>query len=194
MLPQNPSAPTWRSVQPRWSIVSAGQTNMCLEQASIMTKAQTVRSFHDSPAHPGSGARIRPDCRRLDQTAQYDLDGTLLQRWPWTGHKELDSGKHKTTTAVNVRVACTIYGKLPWISDPVDGSRHDNYCQQESGVLLTMYPKSWFGTNIHRDHMITPYRRPARGDLRDWQKEYDSQANKIRCVIEQVISHSRTAP
>jgi hypothetical protein len=38
---------------------------------------------------------------------------------------------------VNVQVACTIYGKLAWISDPVDGSRHDNYCQEDSGVLLT---------------------------------------------------------
>jgi hypothetical protein len=32
-----------------------------------------------------------------------------------------------------------------WISDPVDGSRHDNYCQEESGVLLTMDPKNWIG-------------------------------------------------
>jgi hypothetical protein len=39
---------------------------------------------------------------------------------------------------MNVQVACTIYGKLAWISDPVDGSRHDNYCQEESGALLTM--------------------------------------------------------
>jgi hypothetical protein len=42
---------------------------------------------------------------------------------------------------MNVQVACTIYGKLAWISDAVDGSRHDNYCQEESGVLLTMNPK-----------------------------------------------------
>ena len=41
---------------------------------------------------------------------------------------------------MNVQLACTIYGKLAWISDPVNGSRHDNYCQEESGVLLTMSP------------------------------------------------------
>ena len=52
--------------------------------------------------------------------------------------------KHKTT-GMNVQVACTIYGKLAWISDPVNGSRHDNYCRQESGVLLTMNPRNWIG-------------------------------------------------
>jgi hypothetical protein len=39
---------------------------------------------------------------------------------------------------MNVQVACTIYGKLAWISDPVDGSHHDNYCQEEAEVLETM--------------------------------------------------------
>ncbi len=36
--------------------------------------------------------------------------------------------------------------------------------------------------------MITPFRKPA-GGLLDWQKEYDSEVNKIRWMIEQVISH-----
>jgi hypothetical protein len=49
------------------------------------------------------------------------------------------------TTGMNVQVACTIYGKLAWISDPVNGSRHDHYCQEQSGVLLAMNPKSWIG-------------------------------------------------
>jgi N-acetyl-anhydromuramyl-L-alanine amidase AmpD len=39
--------------------------------------------------------------------------------------------------------------------------------------------------------MITPYRKPAGGELLDWQKEYNSQVNKIRWMIEQVISHYR---
>jgi hypothetical protein len=77
----------------------------------------------------------------LDPDTQYILDGTLLPCWSWAGHKELHSGKHKTT-GMNVQVACTIYGKLAWISDPVNGSRHDNYCQEESGVLATMNPKN----------------------------------------------------
>src|ERR1700746_3484387 len=44
---------------------------------------------------------------------------------------------------MNVQVACTIYGKLAWISDPVDGSRHDNYCQEESGRVHSRGSEIW---------------------------------------------------
>ena len=42
--------------------------------------------------------------------------------------------------------------------------------------------------------MITPFRKPAGGELLDWQKEYNSEVNKIRWMIEQVISHFKTGP
>ena len=130
-----------------------------------------------------------PTADDLGPDTQYILDGTLLPCWSWAGHKELYSGKHKTT-GMNVQVACTIYGKLAWISDPISGSRHDNYCQQESGVLLAVNPKNWIGDKGYvGNNMITPYRKPAGGELLDWQKEYNGQVNKIRWMIEQVISH-----
>ena len=37
--------------------------------------------------------------------------------------------------------------------------------------------------------MITPFRKPAGGELLDWQKEFNTEVNKIRWMIEQVISH-----
>ena len=37
--------------------------------------------------------------------------------------------------------------------------------------------------------MITPFRKPAGGELPDWQKEFNTEVNKIRWMIEQVISH-----
>jgi hypothetical protein len=106
-----------------------------------------------------------PTADDLDPDAQYILDGTLLP-------------------------CCTTYGKLAWISDPVNGSRHDNYCQEESGVLLTMNQKNWIGDKGYiGNNMITPYRKPAGGELLDWQKEFNSAVNKIRWMVEQVISH-----
>ena len=142
-----------------------------------------------TPLIPEAVREFIPAADDLDPDAQYILDGTLLPCWSWAGHKELYSGKHKAT-GMNVQVACTIYGKLAWISDPVDGSRHDNYCQEESGVLLTMNPKNWIGDKGYiGNNMITPYRKPAGGKLLDWQKEYNTQVNKIRWMIEQVISH-----
>jgi hypothetical protein len=142
-----------------------------------------------TPLIPEAVREFVPAADDLDPAAQYILDGTLLPCWSWSGHKELYSGKHKTT-GMNVQVACTIYGKLAWISDAVDGSRHDNYCREESGILLTMNPKNWIGDKGYiGNNMITPYRKPAGGELLDWQKEYNAEVNKIRWMIEQAISH-----
>jgi hypothetical protein len=64
------------------------------------------------------------------------------------------------------QVACTIYGKLAWISDPVNGSRHDNYCLGESGVLRTLDPQNWIGDKGYiGNKMIAPFRKPAGGEL-----------------------------
>jgi len=53
-----------------------------------------------------------------------------------------------------------------------------------------MDPKNWIGDKGYiGNNMITPYRKPAGGELLDWQKEYNSQVNKVRWMIEQVISH-----
>jgi hypothetical protein len=45
---------------------------------------------------------------------------------------------------MNVQVACTLAGELVWISDPIEGSRHDTYCLSESGVLADE-PGNWMG-------------------------------------------------
>jgi hypothetical protein len=69
---------------------------------------------------------------------------------------------------MNVQVTCTIYEKLAWVPDPLNGSRHDSYCQEESGVLLAMNPKNWIGDKGHigeqHDHALQKarWRRVAR--------------------------------
>jgi DDE superfamily endonuclease len=58
---------------------------------------------------------------------------------------------------MNVQVACTLGGGLAWISDAIDGSRHDTYCLDESGVLLTLNPGNWIGDKVYvGTEMITP--------------------------------------
>ena len=57
-----------------------------------------------------------PTAEDLDPDTQYIYDGTLLPCWSWRGHRELYSGKRKTT-GKNVQVACNLYGELAWISD-----------------------------------------------------------------------------
>jgi len=98
-----------------------------------------------------------PTADELDPSMQYIVDGTLLPCWSWTSNPELYSGKHKTT-GINVQVACTLAGRLAWISDPVAGSRHDSHCLKESGVLLTVDPRNWLGDKGYvGNSMITPH-------------------------------------
>jgi hypothetical protein len=133
-----------------------------------------------------------PTADELDDRTQYVVDGTLLPCWSWAAHPELYSGKHKTT-GMNVQVACTLGGQLVWISDPIEGRRHDTYCLGESGVLMTLEPGNWMGDKGYvGNQMLTPIKKPKGRDLLDWEKEFNTQINKIRYVIEQVIANFKT--
>lgn len=133
-----------------------------------------------------------PTADELDDKTQYVVDGTLLPCWSWASHPQLYSGKHKTT-GMNVQVAATLSGRLAWISDPIDGSRHDNHCLAEAAVLTGMDAGNWMGDKGYvGNNMITPIKKPPYRDLLDWEKEFNTQVNKIRWIIEQVIAHLKT--
>jgi DDE superfamily endonuclease/Helix-turn-helix of DDE superfamily endonuclease len=133
-----------------------------------------------------------PTADELGPGTCYIVDGTLLPCWSWRAHPDLYSGKHKTT-GMNVQVVCAIDGRLAWISDPISGSRHDNHCLGESGALVTLDPRNWVGDKGYvGNNMITPFKKPAGGELLDWQKDFNTQVNKIRYVIEQVIANFKT--
>jgi hypothetical protein len=133
-----------------------------------------------------------PTADELSPTVQYIVDGTLLPCWSWRLHRSLFSGKHKTT-GMSVQVACTLDGDLVWISDPIDGSRHDSYAIKDAEVLVTLNPGNWIGDKGYVGNgMITPYKKPQGGELKEWQKEYNKQVNKVRWIIEQVIANLKT--
>ncbi len=53
-----------------------------------------------------------------------------------------------------------------------------------------MDPGNWIGDKGYvGNDMITPFKKPPGGELLAWQKEFNSGVNKIRWMIEQVISH-----
>lgn len=133
-----------------------------------------------------------PSADELSASTQYIVDGTLLPCWSWASHPQLYSGKHKTT-GMNVQVACTLDGQLAWISDPIDGSRHDTHCLRESGALVTLEPGDWIGDKGYVGNgMITPIKRPTFRDLLDWEKEFNTHINRIRWIIEQTIASFKT--
>jgi hypothetical protein len=92
---------------------------------------------------------------------------------------------------MKVLVACTLKGRLSRISDPIPGKRHDNYCLGNLRILEdgTRLTGGRHGLRRERDDLITPFKKPAGGELLDWQKEFNTQVNKIRWVIEQVIAN-----
>lgn len=58
---------------------------------------------------------------------------------------------------------------------------------------MTQDPGNWVGDKEYvGNDMITPIRKPAHRDLPVWEKEFNTQANKIRWVIEQVIANFKT--
>jgi hypothetical protein len=136
--------------------------------------------------------RYVPTADELDDRTQYVVDGTLLPCWSWAGHPELYSGKHKTT-GLNVQVVSTLDGELVWISDPVNGSRHDTHCLRESGALTSDAAANWTGDKGYvGTGTLTPFKKPVHRDLLDWEKEFNTQINKIRYVIEQTIANFKT--
>jgi DDE superfamily endonuclease len=137
-------------------------------------------------------AEFVPTAEELDPQDQYVVDGSLLPCWSWRSDPDLYSGKHKTT-GINVQFACTLDGHLAWISDPLPGSRHDSHCLRESGVLDEFPIHGWIGDKGYLGlGMITPYRKPPHRDLLDWEKEFNTQVNKIRYIIERTIANFKT--
>jgi len=137
-------------------------------------------------------AEFVPTADELDPERQYIVDGSLLPCWSWRSDPDLLSGKH-TTTGMNVQFACTLDGQLAWISDPLPGSRHDSHCLRESGAIDGFSIHMWIGDKGYLGlDMITPYRKPPGRKLLDWQKEFNTQVNKIRYVIERTIANVKT--
>jgi hypothetical protein len=137
-------------------------------------------------------ARFVPTAEELDSRMHYVVDGTLLPCWSWADHPELYSGKHKTT-GMNVQLACTLEGVIAWISDPIDGSRHDSFCLKESAVLDGVDPGDWLGDKGYvGNDMLTPIRKPVGRELLDWEKEFNTQINKLRYVVERAIANFKT--
>ena len=134
-------------------------------------------------------ARFVPIAEDLVAGRQYLVDGTLLPCWSWAAHRGLYSGKHKTT-GMNVQVVCTLDGELAWVSDPIEGSRHDVFCLDESGVLTGLHPGDWTGDKGYVGRgVITPFKKVNKQPLLDWQQAFNAAINKTRAVVERVIAN-----
>lgn len=134
-------------------------------------------------------ARLIPVAEDVDLTQSVIIDGTLLPCWTWKKHPELFSGKHKTT-GYNVQVACDLTGRVLWVSDPVDGRRHDTAALAASGLLTNQDTRIHLGDKGYQGtHMITPIKKLPGQDLHESEKLFNKQVNKLRYVVERGIAH-----
>jgi len=137
-------------------------------------------------------ADLVPIADDLDQTQTLIVDGTLVPCWGWKDQPGLYSGKHHTT-GLNLQIACTLTGRLVWVSDPVPGSTHDAKAIQSTGFLdgfpdtPPLGDKGYIGLG-----MRTPIRKPPGGGLTDWQKRYNKTINRLRAPVERAIAHLKT--
>ncbi len=155
-----------------------------VSQSTISRAISTV-----TPLLARALARFVPVAEELAPGRQYVVDGTLLPCWSWACEPGLYSGKRKTTGR-NVQVVCTLDGELVWISDPIEGARHDVFCLDESGVLETLDPRDWTGDKGYIGRgMITPIKKIKGSEQLDWQKDFNSAINGIRAVVERVIAN-----
>lgn len=133
-----------------------------------------------------------PVAEDLEHGTCYIVDGTLAPCWSWRDHPELYSGKRKTT-GYNLQVACDLYGKLAWVSDPADGRRHDIAALDISGVLDGLDSADWTGDKGYIGAgMLTPIRKPEHRDLLDWEKEFNKSVGRIRYLVERAIANLKT--
>jgi hypothetical protein len=133
-----------------------------------------------------------PTADELPNGEQLIVDGTVVSCGSWENHPELYSGKHHTT-GLNLPVVCDLVGRLRWVSDPVEGARHDSAALRGSGALDGIDTQNWIGDKGYLGlGMLTPIRKPLHRKLLDWEKEFNTAINKIRWRIEQTIANLKT--
>ena len=130
-----------------------------------------------------------PTADDLADDVPYVVDGSLLPCWSWASQPDLYSGKHHTT-GVNVQVAATLSGTVVWVSDPLPGCTHDLTALRAHGFLDGLTATSMIADKGYQGSgMITPVKKPIGGTLTDNEKNYNTDVNSLRAVIERVIAH-----
>ena len=117
------------------------------------------------------------------------VDGTLAPCWSWAGHRELYSGKHKTTGHV-LQILSNLCGDITYISRAQPGSMHDAEAFRQTGLAEildlgnTIGDKGYVGLGI-----VTPTKKPIGGELAESQKKENGVINSLRAAVERAVAH-----
>lgn len=118
------------------------------------------------------------------------LDGFLAPCWSWKPIYLLYSGKHKRT-GFNSQLIADTRGNVLFISDPLPGRIHDMGALKKTpaeGILAevtsVIADKGYQGSDY-----LTPVKRPAGGELLQWQKKFNSRIASLRAPVERAVAH-----
>jgi hypothetical protein len=122
------------------------------------------------------------------------VDGTITPCWSYKEHKELRSGKARTT-GFNAQLVCLLGGDAIFISDPLPGKTHDfaAFAATPVGEIVAhsgggIGDKGYQGTGL-----ITPRKKPwGGGELSKHDKECNREISALRAPVEQVIAHFKS--
>jgi hypothetical protein len=120
------------------------------------------------------------------------LDGSLCPCWSWADAPELYSGKRRTTGHLHEFIS-DLQGRLLYVSDPVPGNTNETKAADDTGILEFLDPNNTLSDGGYRGkHLVSPIRKPNRGELLPWHKEYNRSISKLRAAVERGIAHFKT--
>jgi hypothetical protein len=127
------------------------------------------------------------------------VDGTICPTWDWNAIPGLYSGKAHYA-GINVQIAANLNGSVAAIGPvPVPGSRHDAYAYAASG-LKDILDATGYSDNSGADLgyvgvegiRIVPFKKPSGGELKDWQRLFNTDYSKIRAAVEHAVAKVKT--
>ncbi len=127
------------------------------------------------------------------------VDGTVCPTWDWKAVPDLFSGK-AGYAGMNVQIAAALNGDVAAIGPvPVHGARNDAYAFGASGLkalLENSRGKDSTAADLGYAGVsgigIVPFKRVSGGELKDWQREFNTVHGKMRSAVEHAVAKVKT--
>jgi DDE superfamily endonuclease len=123
------------------------------------------------------------------------VDGTICPTWDWNAIPGLFSVK-AGYAGMNVQIAASLNGDVAAIGPvPLHGARHDAYAFGASGLKALLENSREPGnTGADLGYIgvsgigTVPFKRVNGRELKDWQREFNTDLSKIRSAVEHAIA------
>ena len=145
---------------------------------------------------PASTPQELSEVLAYDDKQDLSIDGTerrINRPHDNEEQKEFYSGKKKTHTVKNIILGGNNDREVKYLSDTVEGKKHDKKVLDESDIALpegsTLYQDTGFqGYQPEGVTILQPKKKPKGGELTEEEKKSNKLISKVRIVIEHIIA------